>query len=146
VDSQQIRGRDVTAQYVDLHARLSVSKARRDVLIDLMSRATSIEQTIRVQNALDDVQLRIEEIQGQLNLLNDQTDKATIRMSMREKSVEPEEIVENPSLSTAVDRSVAGFFGVMAAVVVGFGYLVPIAAVVVVAWFALRLVRRRRTA
>jgi type IV secretory pathway TrbD component len=71
---------------------------------------------------------------------------ATIRMSMREKSVEPEEIIENPSLSTAVDRSVAGFFGVMAAVVVGFGYLIPVAVLVLVVWFVVRQVRRQRTA
>ena len=132
--------------YAISHARLTIAKARRDVLLGLMEKATSIEQTIRVQNALDEVQLRIEELQGQLKLLNDKTKFATIALAMREKGVEVEPAVENPSLGHAVDRSIAGFFGVVATVLVGLGYLVPIAVVAAVIWFVVRLVRRRRAA
>lgn len=146
VDRETVRGRDVSAEYVDLHARLDIAKIRRDVLRGLMEDATSISQTIHLQNALDEVQLRIEQFQGSLNLLNDKTKYASLRVSIREKSVEPEPEVENPSLGLAVKRSIAGFFGVLATVMVGLGYLVPIAVVLVVLWFVVRVVRRRRAA
>jgi hypothetical protein len=54
--------------------------------------------------------------------------------------------VQNPSVGTAWDRAVAGFFGVIAAVVIGVGYLVPIAIFALLVLFVVTLVRRRRAA
>jgi hypothetical protein len=147
VETQTVHGRDVTAQYVDLQGRLRISLARLDVLFGLMDKATTIEQTLRVQNALDDVQLRIEQLKGELKVLNDQTDKATIELSMRETSVPvqlTQEQVRAPSVGSAWRHSIAGFFRVVFAVVVGLGYLVPAGIVALVAWGVVRLVRRRR--
>jgi hypothetical protein len=146
VEVQTIQGEDVTAEYVDLQARLRIAKSRREVLLGLMAKAVSIEQTIRVQNALDDTQLRIEELQGSIGLLEDRTSFATIRVQLHEEGVEPEAEVKNPSVTTAWDRAIAGFFGVIAGVVVGLGYLIPILAIGAVVWLTVRWVRRRRAA
>jgi len=145
VDVQTVEGRDVTAEYVDLQARLRIAEARRAVLLALMDQARSIQQTIRVQNALDDTQLRIEELQGQENLLDDRTSLATIRLRMREEGVEPTE-VETPSLPNALERAVAGFVGMIAAIVIGIGYVIPFLLIALVAWFVVVRVRRRRGA
>ncbi len=146
VEVQTIRGEDVTAEYVDLRARLRIAKARRAVLLGLMDRATTIEQTIRVQNALDDTQLRIEELQGALSLLEDRVAYATIRLELHEEGVTPEAPIRNPSIPRAFDRAIAGFFGVVAGTIVGLGYLVPILVAAAVVWFVVRRVRRRRAA
>lgn len=145
VEVQSIQGRDVTADYVDLRARLRIAKSRREVLLRLMDRAISIEQTIRVQNALDETQLRIEELQGQLNFLDDKTSLATIRLNLREEGVESTE-VQRASIPNAFERSFAGFVGVIAGVVVGLGYLIPLVGIGLLAWFVVSRVRRRRTA
>lgn len=144
VDVESVHGEDVTAQYVDLHARLRIARARRDVLLGLMEDATTIEQTIRVQNALDETQLRIEQLQGQISFLNDRTSLATIRLAMREKGVEPESEVETPSIPNAFERAAAGSVGVIAAIVIGLGYLLPLLAIGLVIWFVVVRVRRRR--
>jgi len=144
IEVQTIQGRDVTAEYVDLRARLRIGKSRREVLLHLMDRAASIEQTIRVQNALDDTQLRIEELQGQLRLLDDRTSLATIRVQLREEGVEAVTEVETPSIPNAFERSFAGFVGVIAGVVIGLGYLIPVALLAALAWFVVVRVRRRR--
>lgn len=146
VEVQRIQGRDVTAEYVDLRARLRIAKSRREVLIRLMDRATSIEQTIRVQNALDDTQLGIEQVQGQLRLLDDRTSLATIRVDLREEGVEALSEVETPSIPNAFERSIAGFVGVIAGVVIGLGYLIPIALLGALVWFVVVRLRRRREA
>jgi hypothetical protein len=145
VEVQTIQGRDVTAEYVDIRARLRIAKSRRAVLLRLMDRAISIEQTIRVQNALDETQLRIEELQGQLRFLDDRTSLATIRLNLREEGVEPAE-VERASIPNAFERSFAGFVGVIAGVVVGLGYVIPLVGIGLLAWFVVSRVRRRRTA
>jgi hypothetical protein len=142
VEVESIRGRDVTSEYVDLRARLRIGKSRREVLLRLMGKAVSIEQTIRVQNALDETQLRIEQIQGQLRLLDDQTSLATITLDLREQGVNAE--VDTPSIPNAFEQSVAGFVGVIAAIVIGLGYLLPIALIGLAGWFVWSRVQRRR--
>ena len=144
VEVQSVRGRDVTAEYVDLHARLRIARSRREVLLGLMNDATTIEQTIRVQNALDETQLRIEELQGQLRLLDDRTSLATIELDLREQGVESEAEVEAPSIPNAFERAAAGFVGVIAGVVVGLGYLIPLVMLGLLIWFVVVRVRRRR--
>ena len=145
VQVQAVRGKDVTADYVDLHSRLRIARARREVLLGLMNEANSIGQTIRVQNALDETQLRIEELQGNLRLLDDRTSLATISLDLREQGVEPQAEVEKPSIPNAFERSAAGFVGVIAGVVIGLGYLIPILLLALAGWFVVSRVRRRRT-
>jgi Domain of unknown function (DUF4349) len=139
---ESVRGQDVTAEYVDLRARLQIEKSRREVLLRLMDRAESIEQTIRVRNALDETQLRIEQIQGQLRLLDDQTSFATITVDLREEGVAAD--VEAASIPNAFERAGAGFVGVIAAIIIGIGYLLPLVGIGLVIWFVFVQVRRRR--
>jgi Domain of unknown function (DUF4349) len=145
VEVESVHGRDVTADYIDLHANLRIARARREVLLGLMAEAVSIEQTIRVQNALDETQLRIEQLQGQLRLLDDRTSLATIGLRLREQGVEPESEVEKASIPNAFERAAAGFVGVIAAIVIGLGYLIPLLLIGLAAWFVASRVRRRRT-
>lgn len=142
VEVESIRGQDVTAEYVDLRARLRIGKSRREVLLRLMNKAVSIEQTIRVQNALDETQLRLEQIQGQLRLLDDRTSLATISLSLREQGVSAD--VETASIPNAFERSAAGFVGVIAAIVIGLGYLLPIVLIGLACWVVWMRVQRRR--
>ncbi len=143
VEGQSISGQDVTSQFIDLDARLRTWQAQEAVLLRLMRRATSIESTLRVQNQLQDVQFRIEQIKGQLRLLENQTLLATIDVSLRETGapvgVQQGAARERPSLGEAWDRAVDGFLGVIFAVVVGLGYLIPLAAIA----FAIGLGYRR---
>jgi Domain of unknown function (DUF4349) len=146
VEVESVHGKDVTADYVDLHANLRIARARREVLLGLMADAVSIEQTIRVQNALDETQLRIEQLQGQLRLLDDRTSLATIGLRLREQGVEPESEVEKASIPNAFERAAAGFVGVIAAIVIGLGYLLPLIALGLVGWLVVTRIQRRRTA
>jgi len=64
---------------------------------------------------------------------------------MREQGVEPESEVEKASIPNAFERAAAGFVGVIAAIVIGLGYLIPILALGLAAWFVVWRVRRRGT-
>jgi len=147
VEGQSISGQDVTSQFVDLDARLRTWQAQEAVLLRLMGRASSIESTLRVQNQLQDVQFRIEQIKGQLRLLENQTSLATIDVSLREVGavvgVRQMAARERPSLGEAWDRAVDGFLGVIFAVVVGLGYLIPLAAITFAIGFGYRRYRAR---
>ncbi len=149
VQAQSVSGRDVTAQYIDLTARLLNAIGQRTVLRNLMAQATTIRETITVQNRLSQVELQIEQIQGQLNFIQDQVAEATVHVELHEKDaaqVQSSNAVENPSLGSAWDRSIQGFLNVVSAVMIGLGYLIPIAVLALIIWLITVAVRRRRGA
>jgi hypothetical protein len=146
VQSRSVSGQDVTNEYVDLNARLRTWEAQESVLLRLMKRATSVEATLRVQTNLQDVQFRIEQIKGQLRVLENQTDLATIDLSLHEpgtmvRPLDRSQPDERPSLAEAWTKAVNGFLGVLYTTVVGLGYLIPIALICVAVWFAVRRLR-----
>jgi uncharacterized protein DUF4349 len=139
---EQIQGQDVTAQFVDYKARLEILTARREALLRLLRKANSLEQILRLHDVVDEVNFRIEEIKGQLNVLRDQVARATISVEMREEGVEPRG-VDSPSLGNAWEESIAGFLRVIGAIVVGLGYLIPVAIIGGAVWLVARARRRR---
>ncbi|HTG46030.1 MAG TPA: DUF4349 domain-containing protein [Actinomycetota bacterium] len=148
VASSSVSGKDVTAQFVDYRAHLQVLDSRRAVLLKLMSKATTIGETIAVENELNQVQLQIDQIEGQLRYLNDQVAESTIDVQLQERHVHaaivPPGGIENPSLGRALQRAVQGFLAVLATIVVGLGYLVPVAVIGGLVLLGVTLVRRRR--
>ncbi|TMK85389.1 MAG: DUF4349 domain-containing protein [Actinobacteria bacterium] len=144
VKGEQISGEDVTAQFVDLQARLRNWEAQESVLLKLMAKSTSIEESLKVQRALQDVQLAIEEIRGQLRVLTDQTDMSTITLSMSEAVPVPGHTRAN-AFVRAWRAAVHGTVAVVTAVVVGFGYLVPVLVIAILAALGLWVFRRAKS-
>ena len=52
--------------------------------------------------------------------------------------------MEKASIPNAFERAAAGFVGVIAAIVIGLGYLIPILVLGLGAWFVVSRVGRRR--
>ena len=77
-----VGGRDVTAEFTDLEARLRTAQATERQLLDILATARTVSDTLEVQRELLDVRSRIEVLQGQLNLLANQTDLATITVRL----------------------------------------------------------------
>jgi Domain of unknown function (DUF4349) len=144
---QEVQGDDVTAEFIDQQARLRILKARKALLFGLFQRATTTEEILRMSNQLDDVQLRIEQIQGQINFINDQVAESTLRVSIQEQNAPKAATatdVNNPDLGSSVDLAVQGFLRIVGAVIVGLGYLIPLTALGAIVWFVVWSVRRRR--
>jgi hypothetical protein len=75
---EQIQTRDVTATAVDMDARLTNLRATEQALLGIMSKATTITDTLAVQTQLTTVQGQIEELQAQRNQLGDQAAYSTL--------------------------------------------------------------------
>ena len=145
---QDATGQDVTADFVDLQARLEILKGTKARLVSLQDQATSVNEILSLGSQIDQVQLQIEQIQGQLNLINDQVAESTIKVALREQDApnDPGSSIDNPSLSSAWDRALQGSLRVLGAVIVGLGYLIPLALIGGAIWGVLTLVRKRRRA
>ena len=148
VEFEDQTGQDVTAEFVDLQARKDILLARKRVLLGFLREADTVQETLNLYGRVEDTQLALERIQGQLRFIRDQVAESTIRVTVRERAVEIEtpQDIDKPSLAVAWERAVQGFLNVVAAVVIGLGYLVPIAVIGLLVWLAVRLARRRAAA
>jgi hypothetical protein len=148
VESSSVTGKDVTNEFTDYKAHVRNLAGRRTVLRSLLARTTTIGESLTVVNQLEDVQLQIDQIQGQLRFLNNQVAESTLTIDLREQSASVGENrtndgIQNPSLSRAWDRAIQGFFGILATIIVGLGYLLPLAVIGGVVTGIVTLVRRR---
>ncbi len=78
---------DVTAQFVDMDARLKSAKAEEAQYLEILKKAKNVEETLNVTNRLADVRSRIEQLQGQLRYMSDQTDYATLQITLSERTI-----------------------------------------------------------
>lgn len=82
VVTSSVDAKDVTDQFVDLNARLSALKAQEQQYLTLLARASTVDEILKVQNALVSTRTQIEQLQGQVNSLKTRIDFSTITMSI----------------------------------------------------------------
>ncbi|MEP7059525.1 MAG: DUF4349 domain-containing protein [Actinomycetota bacterium] len=139
---------DVTAEFVDSGAQLQILKAEKAATLRYLKNAGSLSQAIQFRNQAFNIQGEIDKLQGRLNYLSNQVSLATITVSLREKSAPSPNVnqgpVKKPSLVRAWNRAVSGFLGVLSAVIVGLGFLIPLAILGGLILLLVTLARRRR--
>jgi hypothetical protein len=86
VTSASTTARDVTSQYVDLNARISAAQQTRDAYFTLLTKATTIGDTLAVQQQLQAAQTALEQLQGQQKVLADSSDLATLTVNVVQKA------------------------------------------------------------
>ena len=133
VRSSTESGEDVSRQLVDLDARLVNLQAQRRILLGLMQKATTIQGSILVENQLSQVQGQIEQLSGQLRYLHDRTDYGTVTLALTTPAAAPAAPEHASALWQALSRSVDAAQSVMTAVIVGAGFVIPIALLVALA-------------
>lgn len=143
IRSENITGQDVTEEFVDLDARLRNLEAQETVLLRLMDRATTVSGTIKVQRELSGIQLEIERLRGRLRFLQDQTSFSTLRVDL----VQAGAVAPEPAgaLTKAWRNARDTFVAVVSAVIVGAGFLIPVAFFLLLVALAVRVARPRFT-
>jgi hypothetical protein len=147
VDSSSVQGKDVTADYMDAKAHLKIYLTHRKFLYGLMAKATTTGEALALEHQLQQTQLQIDQITGQIRYLDNQVAEATLRVDLHEPGSEPKTAsdIENPSLGNAFTRAIQGFLNVIAVMLIGLGYLIPLLVIAAVAYAIVRMVQRRRS-
>jgi hypothetical protein len=76
-------GQDVTDQYVDLQSQLTNLEATRDRIKSFLDQATTVDEALRINQQLSDVESQIEKIRGQMNYLDNRSAYSTITVSVK---------------------------------------------------------------
>lgn len=75
---EEVSGKDVTDQYIDLEARLRNLKAEEEWLLKAMDKAKNVQELMTVERELWRIRGEIERIQGQLKYLERRVEYSTI--------------------------------------------------------------------
>jgi Ca-activated chloride channel homolog len=140
VDSMQVGHDDVTAQRVDLDARIKALQTSVDRLLDLMSKATSTSSLLEAENSLTERQSDLDSLRSQRAALGDQIAYSTITVNL---STEPEVIAPGGFTGAIKDgwEALVKVGGGLAAVI---GFVLPWLPVFAVFVGAVWLLRRRQ--
>ncbi|MEM6505904.1 MAG: DUF4349 domain-containing protein [Planctomycetota bacterium] len=143
--------KEVTAEYVDLEARVRNLKAEEERLHKHLDESTrSLKDILEVEQQLARVRGEIERMQGRLNVLKDLTSLSTVTVRIEEIKDYIPEPTEEPTFATQVERTwddsiggVGSFFTNLSLGVVGFvPWLAVILPLSLVAWLVFKRVRR----
>ncbi|WP_174589717.1 DUF4349 domain-containing protein [Methanocella conradii] len=139
VKSESSSGQDVTRQYIDLSARLKNLQAEEKQLSDIMGMSKNVTEVLMVEKEFYRVRGEIESTQAQLNYLGSQVDFSTITVTV----MEPQPVVEYDwGLDTAFKEGVRAFIGMIGALIVVTGYIIPLLLYFIIAAAIVYLIAR----
>ncbi len=74
-------GEDVTNQFVDLQSQVANLEATRDRIKSFLDQAQTVDEALRINQELSNVEAQIEQIKGQMNYLEDRSAYSTITVN-----------------------------------------------------------------
>jgi len=127
VQNEHISGQDVSAQYVDLQARLANEEAQRDAMLALLKRAQSVSDIIAIQTQLGQITQTIEQLKGQIQYLDHNTAFSTISVSIVEAGAPAStQATDSWGFVTALSDAAHNFVTTINYIVSGLGALGPV--------------------
>ena len=127
LQSEHISGTDVSAQYVDLNARLANAQAQRDAMLALLGRAQNISDIIQIQNQIGQITGEIEQLKGQIKYLDQNTSYSTVTVTMTESGAPVQsQPADSWGFVTALTSAAHNFVTTVNYVIDGLGALGPI--------------------
>ena len=80
---ETVKGDDVTEEFIDIEARLKAKKALEQQFVEIMKRAYSVDDAMKVESELADVRGDIEKIEGRKRFLENQSSLSTIKVKIQ---------------------------------------------------------------
>jgi hypothetical protein len=128
VQTEHISGNDVSAQYVDLQARLANEEAQRNAMIALLSKAQTVNDIIAVQNQLGQITGLIEQLKGQIQYIDHNVAFSTITVQMTEAGAPVTTAAPSDSwgFASALSDAAHNFVATLNYLITGLGAVGPI--------------------
>lgn len=116
VKSVSTQGEDVTEQYVDLMAQKTSYQNQLAQYNEIMRKAVTVEDVIKVQEQIDRVRTELDRLEGTIRYLDSRIDLATIAVSLQEP--EPVGGSTGHDFVSAVNDGIGGFLGMIDALII----------------------------
>jgi uncharacterized protein DUF4349 len=127
VQSEHITGTDVSAQYVDLRARLANAQAQRNAMLALLAQAKTVGDIIAVQNQIGQITGQIEQLEGQIKYLDDNTSYSSVSVTLTESGAPaPTSPGDSWGFATSLNDAAHNFVATIDYVVTALGAVGPL--------------------
>ena len=85
IDYKSIDVQDVTEQFIDLDTRVKTKKEVEACYRELLTRATSVEEILKIEEQIGNIRTEIESAEGRLRYLSNQVQYSTLHVTFYEK-------------------------------------------------------------
>ena len=138
-DERTVDTRDVTAEYVDLAARLRARRAIEERYVELVRRAADVEDVLAVERRLARVREEVEAAEGQLRYLRNRSELSTLEVH----AYQPDAPAAGAEPAHPVVASLASGYSLLVALALGLLSAWPVALLAVAAGLFWRQRKRR---
>lgn len=83
-DRKDIQVKDVTAEFVDIQARLKTKKDLENRYLELLKKANTVAEMLEIEREMGSLRADIESIEGQLNVMKNQVALSTLTVTLYE--------------------------------------------------------------
>ena len=142
VKSISTQGQDVTEEYVDVQAQITAYENQIAQYNQIMKNATQVEDVLAVQQQIDTVQTNLDRVNGRMKYLNSQVDYSTISVSLQEPA--PVGGTQGHDFVAAINEGIAGFFGVIDAIIVLVISVLPLVIIGCIAYTGYRILKGKK--
>ena len=122
VTAKNIEMEDVTAEFVDIQARLKTKRETEERYREILKQARTINEVLEVESYLKSVREEIESAEGRLKYLNDKVSLSTLTLSVLQENDNPYE----PGFGNKMGNAFSGGWEVLKGIVIVFFYLWPL--------------------
>lgn len=145
---------DISNQYYDAQARLQALEAEEKRYLEILNQAKTVDDVLKVENALGNIRQQIEQLKGQLKLWNHLVDYSTVTIQLVPTQT-PNISVKNPwqpiswsktwkATQDAVLKTVSSTWNGLNYLIIGIGYALPFLLVGVLGWGGVRVWKHRK--
>ncbi|MBN1450782.1 MAG: DUF4349 domain-containing protein [Anaerolineales bacterium] len=145
-------GEDVTDQFVDLQSRLSNLEATQARIQSFLEDAKTVDEALRINQELAQIEAQIEEVKGRMNYLSDRAAFSTITVTVSPElpEIKPAPVPEpkpwtpSETLKDATETLVKAYQGIVEFAIWIIVAVLPILVPpVLIVWMLLKLLRRK---
>jgi len=138
VKSQSTSSSDVTEQYINLQAQLDSYRAEQTTLLRILNSSKTVKEALDAENTIQNVQSKINRLEGQLRVMQRLVAFATINAQFSETT--------NPSLDLgdAMLTALQALYTVTKGVLIVGASLIPVAMIAGIVYLPYKHLRNRR--
>lgn len=151
---QRTIANDITNQYYDSQGRLQTLEAEEKRYLEILNQAKTVDDVLKVENALSNIRQQIEQLKGQLKLWNNQVDYSTVNLQLVTYS-SPNVEISNPwqpiswrntwkATQNAFLKTISSAWNALNYLVVGLGYVFPYLFLGFLGWVIYRIWKKKR--
>lgn len=131
---KKITTEDVTGEVVDTKSRLQAKEQMRLKYLEFLKQAKNMEDVLKVQSEINDIQEEIESASGRVNYLSHQSAYSTINLTFYQPLAGYNPGNDNPGFLTKLISAFKSGFNFLAEIFIGAVSIWPLFLLVIIAW------------